>query len=115
MIYETPEHALLRDQVARFVATEVEPHAVQQEASGAFMYHCAWLVTKERDCVKEISQLKALTGELANEVVHACQQFHGGMGYIRETAIERLWRDARILAIGGGATEVMLEEAAKRM
>jgi acyl-CoA dehydrogenase len=65
--------------------------------------------------VKEISQLKALTGELAGEVVQACQQFHGGMGYIRETAIERLWRDARILAIGGGATEVMLEEAAKRM
>jgi acyl-CoA dehydrogenase len=36
------------------------------------------------------------------------------MGYMRETAIERLWRDARILAIGGGATEVMLDEAAKR-
>jgi acyl-CoA dehydrogenase len=43
-----------------------------------------------------------------------CQQFHGGMGYIREMAIERLWRDARVLAIGGGATEVMLEEVAKR-
>ena len=43
-----------------------------------------------------------------------CQQFHGGMGFIRETAIERLWRDARVLAIGGGATEVMLEEVAKR-
>jgi acyl-CoA dehydrogenase len=85
------------------------------QAARAFMYHCAWLVTQERECVKEISQLKALTGELANEVVHACQQFHGGMGYIREMAIERLWRDARILAIGGGATEVMLEEAAKRM
>jgi acyl-CoA dehydrogenase len=36
------------------------------------------------------------------------------MGYMRETAIERLWRDARVLAIGGGATEVMLEEVAKR-
>lgn len=39
---------------------------------------------------------------------------NGGMGYMRGTAIERLWRDARILAIGGGATEVMLDEAAKR-
>ncbi len=37
------------------------------------------------------------------------------MGYIRDTAIERLWRDAQILAIGGGATELMLEEAAKRL
>ena len=84
-------------------------------AARTFMYHCAWLVTQGRDAVREISLLKALTGELAGEVVTACQQFHGGMGYIRETAIERLWRDARILAIGGGATEVMLEEAAKRM
>jgi acyl-CoA dehydrogenase len=33
---------------------------------------------------------------------------------MRETAIERLWRDARILSIGGGASEVMLEEVAKR-
>ena len=38
----------------------------------------------------------------------------GGMGLMEETGIERLWRDARVLAIGGGATEVMLDEAAKR-
>ena len=81
----------------------------------AYIYHCAWLMQQERDCVAEISALKALSGELVNEVVYTCQQFHGGMGYIRETAIERLWRDARILAIGGGATEVMLEEVAKRL
>jgi acyl-CoA dehydrogenase len=58
--------------------------------------------------------LKALTGELVNEVMYACQQFHGGTGYMRESPIERLVRDARVLAIGGGATEVMLEEVAKR-
>ena len=83
-------------------------------AARQFMYHCAWSVTQGRDIVQEVSMLKALTGELVNEVVQTCQQFHGGMGYIRETAIERLWRDARVLAIGGGATEVMLEEVAKR-
>lgn len=83
-------------------------------AARSFMYHCAWSVTQGRDIVQEVSMLKALTGELVNEVVQTCQQFHGGMGYIRETAVERLWRDARILAIGGGATEVMLEEVAKR-
>ena len=83
-------------------------------AARQFMYHCAWRVTQGHDIVQDVSMLKALTGELVNEVVQACQQFHGGMGYIRETAIERLWRDARVLAIGGGATEVMLEEAAKR-
>ncbi len=83
-------------------------------AARQFMYHCAWSVTQGRDIVQQVSMLKALTGELVNEVVQTCQQFHGGMGFIRETAIERLWRDARVLAIGGGATEVMLEEVAKR-
>jgi len=83
-------------------------------AARQYLCHCAWLVTQGRDVVQDVSMLKALTGELVNEVVHTCQQFHGGMGYMRDTAIERLWRDARILAIGGGATEVMLDEAAKR-
>jgi acyl-CoA dehydrogenase len=83
-------------------------------AARQLLYHCAWLAGENRDCVREVSMLKALTGELANEVMYACQQFHGGMGYMRETAIERLVRDARVLAIGGGATEVMLEEVAKR-
>jgi acyl-CoA dehydrogenase len=83
-------------------------------AARQLLYHCAWLSAQNRDCVREVSMLKALTGELVNEVMYACQQFHGGMGYMRETAIERLVRDARVLAIGGGATEVMLEEVAKR-
>jgi acyl-CoA dehydrogenase len=83
-------------------------------AARAFMYHCAWRVTQGHDVVQEVSMLKALTGELVNEVVAGCQQFHGGMGYMRGTVIERLWRDARVLAIGGGATEVMLDEVAKR-
>jgi len=83
-------------------------------AARQFMYHCAWRVTQGHDIVQDVSMLKALTGELVNEVVQACQQFHGGMGFIRETAVERMWRDARVLAIGGGATEVMLEEVAKR-
>ena len=87
----------------------------RMQAARTFAYHCAWLASEERDCVREISELKALAGELANDVAYECQQCHGGMGYIRETAIERLWRDARILSIGGGATEVMLEEAAKRL
>jgi len=85
------------------------------QALRAFAYHCAWLTAEARDCVREVSQLKALAGELANDVAYASQQCHGGVGYIHETAIERLWRDARILSIGGGATEVMLEEAAKRL
>ena len=84
------------------------------EAARQFLYHCGWLSAQGRDCVREVSMLKALTGELVNEVLYTCQQFHGGMGYMRETAVERLFRDARVLSIGGGATEIMLEEVAKR-
>ncbi len=83
-------------------------------AARQYLYHCAWRVTQKHDVVQDVSLLKALTGELVNEVVAGCQQLHGGMGYMRGMAIERLWRDARVLAIGGGATEVMLDEAAKR-
>jgi acyl-CoA dehydrogenase len=93
----------------RLAMLEAKTHAARQ-----FLYHCGWLAAQKRECVREVSMLKALTGELVNEVVYTCQQFHGGMGYMRESAIERQARDARVLAIGGGATEVMLEEVAKR-
>lgn len=83
-------------------------------AARQYLYHCAWRVTQGHDIVQDVSLLKALTGELVTEVTQGCQQVHGGMGYMRGTPIERLWRDARVLAIGGGATEVMLDEAAKR-
>ncbi len=114
--------AHVRDRAA-FGATLWDKQVVRQRlamldaktrAARQYLYHCAWLVTQGRDVVQDVSMLKALTGELVNEVLQTCQQFHGGMGYMRGTAIERLWRDARVLAIGGGATEVMLDEAAKR-
>ena len=67
------------------------------------------------DVIKEVSMIKVLCGELVNEVMYACLQLHGGTGYMTGTEIERLTRDARAQSIGGGATEVMLEEVAKRM
>ena len=90
-------------------------HTAEVEAARRLVYHAAWLDAQGRDCVREVSQVKALCGELVNRVAYTCQQFHGGMGYLRESAIERMVRDARIQAIGGGATEVMLEEVAKRV
>jgi acyl-CoA dehydrogenase len=85
------------------------------EAARQLVYHAAWLDGQGLDATREVSMVKALCGELVNSVMYDCQQFHGGYGYMREYPIERMVRDARIQAIGGGATEVMLEEVAKRM
>lgn len=87
----------------------------QVDAARASMYHCAWLAEQGIEPVRETSGLKAWACEMINDVMYDCVQFHGGMGYMRETAVERMSRDARILPIGGGATEVMLEEVAKRL
>ena len=92
--------AMLQAEVA--AARQLVFHAADRDAAG-------------EDCVKDVSMAKALCGDLVNKVMYSCQQFHGGFGYMREAAIERMVRDARVQAIGGGATEVMLEEVAKRM
>lgn len=89
--------------------------ATQVEAGRQLTYHAAWLDAQGQDCVKEVSMVKAYMGELVNRVMYDCLQLHGGMGYMRESMIERMARDARIHSIGGGATEVMIEEVAKRM
>ena len=89
--------------------------AAQVEACRALIHQTAWRDAQGQTVVKEVSMIKALAGTLVNEVMYDCLQFHGGMGYVRDSAIERMARDARIQAIGGGATEVMLEEVAKRM
>jgi acyl-CoA dehydrogenase len=89
--------------------------AAKVEAGRQLVYHAAWLVTQGVDATKEVSMVKAYCGELVNEVMYDCVQFHGGMGFMRESPIERMSRDARVQSIGGGTTEVMLEEVAKRM
>ena len=107
-----------------FGATLWDKQAVRQklalaasrcESVKTLIHHTAWLDADGRDCVKEVSMIKALAAEMLQEVVWTCQQMHGGAGYMRGMEIERLYRDARVQAIGGGATEVMLEEVAKRM
>lgn len=84
------------------------------DAVRASMYHAAWLGDVGEDNVKAMSGVKAYGAEVITGIMYDCLQFHGGMGYMRETPVERMTRDARILPIGGGATEVMLEEVAKR-
>lgn len=89
--------------------------AAEVEAGRQLVYSAAWRDARGEDVTREVSMLKAYCGELVNAVMYDCVQFHGGMGFMRESAIERMARDARVQAIGGGATEVMLEEVAKRL
>ena len=85
------------------------------DAARELTYRAAWLIEQGEDAVRTTSEVKALVGELANRILYDCVQFHGGMGYMAETAIERMYRDVRIHSIGGGATEVMLDEVAKQL
>jgi acyl-CoA dehydrogenase len=85
------------------------------DAGRELTYHAAWLMDQGEDATRHVSEVKAFVGEMANRVLYDCVQFHGGMGFIAETAVERLYRDVRIASIGGGATEVMLDEIAKRL
>lgn len=89
--------------------------AAKAQAVRALTYQCAQMIDEGIDTVREVSMLKAFGAETLQEVVHTCLQLHGGTGYIIGTPIERMARDSRILTIGGGATEVMLEEVAKRL
>ena len=89
--------------------------AAEVEAGRQLVYSTAWRDAQGHDVTREVSMLKAYCGELVNAVMYDCVQFHGGMGFMRECAIERMARDARVQAIGGGASEVMLEEVAKRL
>jgi acyl-CoA dehydrogenase len=84
------------------------------EAGRQLVYHAAHEIAEGKQPILEVSMIKAYWGELVNETMYTCLQFHGGNGLLTGTAIERMYRDARLYSIGGGATEVMLEEVAKR-
>ena len=67
------------------------------------------------EAVREISMVKLFTAEMVNRVAYECVQLHGGYGYMREYAIERFARDARLMPIGGGTSEIMREIIAKQL
>ena len=97
------------------VRNKVALMASKAQAARALTYQCAQMVDEGQDVVREVSMLKVFAAETLQEIVHTCLQLHGGAGFMKGVPIERLARDARVLTIGGGATEVMLEEVAKRM
>jgi acyl-CoA dehydrogenase len=65
------------------------------------------------EAVREISMVKLFTAEMVNRVAYDCVQLYGGYGYMREYAVERFARDARLMTIGGGTSEIMRDIIAK--
>ena len=78
-----------------------------------FNYHCVRMYVAEEECTRETSMAKLVAGRLVRKVADWCLQFHGGYGYMDEYLVSRYFRDSRLLSIGGGADEVMLQIIAK--
>ena len=67
------------------------------------------------DVTQLASMAKLTAGRLVREVSDSCLQYWGGMGYMTESEISRMYRDSRLTSIGGGADEIMLGIIAKLM
>jgi len=72
-----------------------------------------WLDTD--DAVTEVSMAKNTACAACDHVVDEAVQLFGGLGYLRDSEVERHYRDSRILRIGGGTDEIMNEVIAKRL
>jgi acyl-CoA dehydrogenase len=68
---------------------------------------------KETVSPTEVAMAKNTAVQACDAAVDAAVQLHGGTGYLRDSEVERHYRDARIMGIGGGATEIMNEIIAK--
>lgn len=81
--------------------SEVDIHAGRM-----MVYNAAWKIDTGQRASHEAAIVKVYCSEMANRVADRCVQVHGGMGYMRELDIERFYRDARILRIYEGTSEV---------
>ncbi|NES31324.1 acyl-CoA dehydrogenase [Micromonospora terminaliae] len=85
------------------------------EAARAYVHDVAERVAAGQPVVAEVAMAKNVAVAACDFVVDAALQLHGGFGYLRDAEVERHYRDARILGIGGGTTEIMNEIIAKGM
>jgi alkylation response protein AidB-like acyl-CoA dehydrogenase len=80
--------------------------ATEIECARLMVYRAAWLKQNRRPFTKEASQAKLFATEMAERVCRNAIQIHGGYGYSSEFPVERLYRDARLMTIGEGASEI---------
>lgn len=80
--------------------------ATQNEAARLMVHRAAWLKDQGRPYTKEASMGKLFASELCTQAALKAIQIHGGYGYIKEYHVERFLRDAKLLEIGEGTSEV---------
>jgi citronellyl-CoA dehydrogenase len=101
---------LARKQHVQFTLAELQTDI---EMLRQLNYHCVRMIVAGEDSTRETSMAKLAAGRIVRKVADWCLQFHGGYGYMDEFYVSRYWRDSRLLSIGGGADEVMLQIIAK--
>ena len=99
-------------QVTRHKLAEM---ATDVKASTEFTYRVAAKIAAGENCVLDVSMAKNVATRCADRVTYDAVQLFGGSGYMRGTVVERLYRDNRILSIGGGTHEIMNEVIAKQL
>ena len=94
--------------IANFQAVQfmLADMATKIEASRLLVYHAAVLKDAGKPYVKEASMAKLFASESANWVTDKAIQIYGGMGYMREVPVERMHRDAKLMEIGEGTSEI---------
>ncbi len=80
--------------------------ATRLEAARLLVYRAAKLRDRGEPCGKEASMAKLFSSKAANRIAYDSLQIHGGVGYTSEFPIERIYRDARVLEIYEGTSEV---------
>ena len=103
---------LVGRQVVRHKLAEMHSRT---DAARAYVHDVAERVAAGQPVVTEVAMAKNVAVATCDWVVDAALQLHGGFGYMRDAEVERHYRDARLLGIGGGTTEIMNEIIAKGM
>jgi citronellyl-CoA dehydrogenase len=99
----------------QLVHTRLAEMQMEVEALRALTYHACEQYVAGEDPTMLASFAKLKAGQLTRTIPNDCLQFWGGMGFMWDSIISRMYRDLRLTSIGGGADEVMLGIIGKRM
>ncbi|MEM7276680.1 MAG: acyl-CoA dehydrogenase family protein [Pseudomonadota bacterium] len=104
--------SVLDNQVVHFRLAELQ---TEVEACRALVYDAVENYLSGTDVTMKASMVKLKVGRLVREVADSCLQYWGGMGYMWDNPVSRVYRDERLVSIGAGADEVMLSIICKHM